>query len=43
MLVEDLENMFWQEFTVPILENRSHPEGQLFWDLLEVELPDFVD
>ena len=42
MLVEDIENMFWHELTVPILEGGSLTEGNLFWDLLEAELPDLA-
>ena len=42
MLVEDIENMFWQDFTVSILEGGSHTERKLFWDLLEAELSDLA-
>ena len=42
MMIEDLENMFWQEFTVPTLEGHPHNEGERFWELLEAELPDLA-
>jgi hypothetical protein len=40
LLLEDVENMFWEELNVPVLEGTAHTEGKLFWRLLHEKRPD---
>ena len=40
ILVEDIDNMFWQELTVPVLDGTASAEGAACWKCLEADLPD---
>jgi hypothetical protein len=40
LLLEDIENMFWEELTVPALEGTAHTEGHICWRHLQGKHPD---
>jgi hypothetical protein len=40
LLLEDTENMFWEELTVPVLEGTAHTEGHICWRHLQGKHPD---
>ena len=42
ILLEDIENMFWSELTVPALEDSARDEGETLWKCLEADLPEIV-
>ena len=42
LLVEDLENMFWNELVVPALQNVVYTESNLFWQRMKSKKPDLI-
>jgi hypothetical protein len=40
LLLEDIENMFWEELTVPALEGTAQTDGDIFWRHLQGKHPE---